>query len=346
MISIKQFLEQRRQGPAPEQDVVDALTQMVRVLLDAMATHMVRGREADLRSLRRALSGLVRQMERPQPAMTLLGVSSDAVEALETYCQRTSDYLREQHEERQSMIAMLTDTVAELSGQTDASVARLQTIEKQVERASEIDDMRTLRANLATSLQSLRDAAAQQRSSAIATVARLQSQIALAQSRIPEDPKSSIPGHPDIDVIPEASDEPVESLPASYVAAFKLQRAEHVANRFGEAAKTQMLSLIAAQLKTLLGPNDRLLRWKGTSFVMFINSTEGIQDIRARLAETVATTGQQYIEVGRKSALLSVGVDWIVFPQAGRSSLEAVFTEVDAFLANTRQASAQLLAQR
>jgi GGDEF domain-containing protein len=346
MISIKQFLEQRRQGPTPEQDVVDALTQMVRVLLDAMATRMVRGKEADLRSLRRALSGLARQMERPQPAMTMLGISSDAVEALETYCQRTSDYLREQHEERQSMIAMLTDTVAELSGQTDASVARLQTIEKQVERASEIDDMRTLRANLATSLQSLRDAAAQQRSSAVATVARLQSQIALAQSRIPEDLKASVTSHPDIDVIPEASDEPVESLPASYVADFKLQRAEHVANRFGEAAKTQMLSLIAAQLKTLLGPNDRLLRWKGTSFVMFINSTEGIQDIRARLAETVATTGQQYIEVGRKSALLSVGVDWIVFPQAGRSSLEAVFTEVDAFLANTRQTSAQLLAQR
>ena len=345
MISIKQFLEQRRQGPAPEQDVVDALTQMVRILLDAMSAHMVRGKEADLRSLRRALGGLARQMERPQPAMTLLGIASDAVEALENYCQRTSDYLRERHEERQSIIAMLTDTVAELSGQTDASVARLQAIEKQVERASEIDDMRTLRANLATSLQSLRDAAAQQRSSAVATVTRLQNQIALAQSRISEDPKPPVSSHPDIDVIPEAA-EPFESLPACYVAAFKLQRAEHVASRFGEAAKTQMLSLIAAQLKALLGPNDRLLRWKGTSFVMFINSTEGIQDIRARLAETVATTGQQYIEVGRKSALLSVGVDWIVFPQAGRTSLEAVFTEVDAFLANTRQASGQLLAQR
>jgi hypothetical protein len=110
------------------------------------------------------------------------------------------------------MIAMLTDTVAELSGQTDASVARLQTIEKQVERASEIDDMRTLRANLATSLQSLRDAAAQQRSSTVATVARLQSQIALAQSRS-RGSKPSTASHPDIDVIPEASDEPVESRP-------------------------------------------------------------------------------------------------------------------------------------
>src|SRR4030095_2569625 len=111
--------------------------------------------------------------------------------------------------------------------------------------------------------------ATQQRIGAVATVARLQSQIALAQSGIPEDPKSSVATHPDIDVIPEASDEPVEPLPASYVAAFKLQRAEHVANRFGEAAKTQMLSLIAAQLKTLLGPHDRLLRGEGTSFVLF-----------------------------------------------------------------------------
>jgi GGDEF domain-containing protein len=168
----------------------------------------------------------------------------------------------------------------------------------------------------------------------------------MAQSRTPEDPKSPIAGHAEFDLIPEAADEPVASLPASYVAAFKLQRAEHVANRFGEAAKSQMLSLIATQLKTLLGPSDRLLRWKGTSFVMFINSTESIQAIRALLAETVAATGQQYIEVGRKSALLSVGVDWIVFPQAGRTTLEAVFTEVDAFLANTRHSASPGMALR
>ena len=125
----------------------------------------------------------------------------------------------------------------------------------------------------------------------------------------------------------------LKSLPASYVAAFKLQRAEHIANRFGETVKHQMLNLIATELKTVLGPHDRLLRWKGTSFVMFINSTAAIPEIRSRLAKAVAATSQQYIEVGRNSALLSVGVDWIVFPQAGRP-LDAVFTEVDAFLAN------------
>lgn len=44
---------------------------------------------------------------------------------------------------------------------------------------------------------------------------------------------------------------------------------------------------------------------------------------------------QQYIEVGSKTSLLSIGVDWVVFSQADHSTLEAVFTEVDAFLANT-----------
>src|SRR6266498_613458 len=134
MISIKRFLDQHRNAAEREPDIVDALMQMGRLLLDAMATHMVRGNEVDFRLLGRTLDGLVRRMGASQSAISLLGISSDAVEAVETYCLRTTEYLRAQNEEKQSMVAMLTDTVADLSGQTDASVARLQTIEKQVER--------------------------------------------------------------------------------------------------------------------------------------------------------------------------------------------------------------------
>jgi hypothetical protein len=50
--------------------------------------------------------------------------------------------------------------------------------------------------------------------------------------------------------------------------------------------------------------------------------------------------------VGNKSAMLSVGVDWVVFRQADHPSLEAVFTEVDAFLANARPAAPAGMSQR
>jgi hypothetical protein len=109
-------------------------------------------------------------MDGPQSDMTLLGISGDAAEALDTHCQHTTAYHREQHEERQSMIAMLTETLADISGQTDASVTRLQAIEKQVERASELVDIRALRASLAESLLALREAAALQRSNSAAIV--------------------------------------------------------------------------------------------------------------------------------------------------------------------------------
>jgi GGDEF domain-containing protein len=341
MISIKRFLEPSRDGPVSDRSLVEALMQVARLLLDAMASHVVRGTDSDFRSFRRTLSELAHRMAGPQSPVTLIGIASDAAEAMDTYCRRTTAYHREQHEERQSMIAMLTDTLADISGQTDASVARLQAIEKQVELASELDDIRALRASLGESLQALREAAAQQRSNSAATVERLRGQIALARKSMPDDPKH--PGDPKdpagrdgvLDLLPDATDRlGVDSLPASYVAAFKLQRAEHIANRFGETVRRQMLNLIATELKMVLGPNDRLLRWKGASLVMFINSTAAIHEIRSRLAKTVAATSQQYIEVGRSSALLSVGVDWAIFPQADRP-LDAVFIEVDAFVANS-----------
>ena len=347
MISIKRFLEQHSKSPGAERDLVEALMQMGRLLISAIATHMVRGNEADFQELRRTLIRLGRQLEGSPSAMDVLSISSDAVEAFETHCQRTAEYFRGQNEEKQSMVTMLTDTVADLSGQTDASVTRLQAIEKEVAQASELDDIRTLRARLEDSLRSLREAAAHQRSGAAAMVKRLQEQIEEARKQASGDRGPSRSNYSEIDLTPEPSGGPVHPISTAYVAAFRLQRAEHIATRFGEAVKLQMLSMIGTQLKTLLGPTDRLLRWKGTSFVMFIYSAAALHEIRARISEVIATTGQHYIEVGTKSALLSVGVDWILFPQSDRPSLEAVFTEVDAFLANTRpESSSQVVTQR
>jgi len=339
MISIKQFLDSRtnasRQGNGPREgsDLVQASLQMVRLLIEAVPAHTVRGCDADYKAFGRAFEGLLRKLNEPPSAMNLLGIASEAAEAMEDYAQRTAGYLREQNCQMQSIVAMLTDTLADVSGQADSSVARLQAIEQQIERASGLDDMRALSASLEGCLASIRDAAAHQRDRSTATVQRLREQISVAQKQM--GPERSYPPltREEIDLIPEPPETASESVNNAYVAAFKLQRAEHIAIRFGENAKSQMLALISRSLKAVLGPNDRLLRWKGTSFVMFLNSSATLVEIQVRLSDAVAAVGQQYIEVGKKSALLSVGVDWIVFPQSRCPSMDAVFTEVDSFLA-------------
>jgi GGDEF domain-containing protein len=334
LISIKKFLDHGGGAALPQPDLLEALRQMGRLLLDGIGTHAVRGREADLALLRRTMQSLVRHVGESRDALGPLSIASEAIDALETYSQATSAYHGEADQQMRSMLAMLADTVTDLSDQTDSSVARLQGIERQILRASELEDTRVLRTHLESCLAALREAAAHQRSSSAATLERLQHHIGKSRQRDTEKPRDWDSGDTGTDLVPEPLDDAAPTAANSYVAAFKLQRAEHIASRFGEDARHRMLSLIGTRLKGALGPQDRLLRWKGQSFVMFLSTVEALGEVRSRLSEIVAAAGQQYIEVGRKSALLSVGVDWILFPQAQCPTLETVFTELDAFLAN------------
>jgi len=335
MISIKRFLDQHlHKEAAPELDVVEALRQVGHLLLEGIASHTVRGRETDFSMLRKALRPLAKQLDQPKSALDLLSSSSDVVDALETYCRNTTEYYHEEKEQMQSMVLMLTDTLADISGQSEVSVGRLQTIEKHLEMASGLNDIRSVRSALETCLRSVRDTAAQQRSSAASTVKRLRDHVDKFQKEPTPEQKSPLFSEADIGLVSEVWEGPIETLPNTYIAGFKLKRVEHIASRFGEAATHQMLSTLGGQLKELVGPKDRLLRWKGTSFVMFINSMATIGDIRAQLAESVAKVGMQHVEIGTKSAMLSIGVDWIVFQQADQASLETVLAEVDSFLAS------------
>jgi GGDEF domain-containing protein len=200
----------------------------------------------------------------------------------------------------------------------------LQGIEQQIERASSLDDIGALRDSLASCLTAVKEATVQQRKATLSAVEHLRDHA----QRAPQ------PGN--VAALVESG---VESSAAraqeeaEYVAAFKLQRAEHILTRFGEAARDQMLAAIEEGLKSVQGPNDRLMRWKGPAFVMFLSSPDTLFETRRRLSGTVVKIGQRHIELGKNSALLAVGVEWIVFPQARYSSLDLVFAEVDSFLA-------------
>jgi hypothetical protein len=345
LISIKRYLDQRQSAASDskDQNLTDALRHMACVLLDGMGAQAVPGRDADLRGLRAKLRMLEHQLVSPQPAMNLLVISSEALEALETYCQRTIAYFGDADALMRSMVVMLTETVAEISGHADSSVVRLQAIEKQLERASALDDRMEVRANLEQCLATLRETVAQQRKVSAQTVQKLQQQIGAARRQYAGETRgtgeSGDAGRRPGQMMPAESEggaEAAEATPnGAYVAVFKLQRADQIASRFGEPAKHQMLNLISRYLKAELGPSDRLLRWKDASFLMFITTALPLGEVQRQLAGMVSALGQQRVEVGRHSALLSIGLEWTLFSQARFPTLDGLFGEVDAFLGVT-----------
>ncbi|MCW5981113.1 MAG: hypothetical protein KIT09_23725 [Bryobacteraceae bacterium] len=334
MISIKSLIEKYRDGPPPDRDILEASLQMNRLILETAAQHALRGRDASVRAIGRALKELASRMDRHPTALDLLEIAGEATDAIDDYAHDTAEYLHKQNEQMQAMIAMLTDALADVSGQADASIAHLQAIEHEIEQATGLDDMRALRYSLDSCLASLREAVAHQRRSSASTRQRLHEKITVAQERAAQIHSEPEPDLERLDLLTEPADAQAGDVPAAYVAVFKLQRPEHITSRFGQGVKLEMLALVSRNLKSVLGPDDRLVRWKGASFLAFINSTAGLSQVRARLADAVATTGKHYVEAGSKTALLSVAVDWVVFPYAQGCPLDRVFAEANAFLSS------------
>jgi len=307
---------QGSEGPTAE-DLQKASADLRRLLVEGIAAQRQWGREVETPQFDLVAQALLHRLEEETSPLELLSIATEMLEAFENQTRNATGYFREQSGQMQAMLAMLTETVADISGQSEASVARLQAVERQIERASRLEDIRELKASLAACLAEVKEAAIQQRNAARATADRLQDHIQKA-------------------AVPEAvttSRGATGAGGSEYLVAFKLQRAEHILARFGEATVEQMLGLIAEGLKPALGGEDRLVRWNGPSFAMFLRSSESAVALRRRLSAAVLKIGQRYVEAGTNSALLAVGVDWLIFPQAQYPSPEMARAEMEAFLA-------------
>ncbi len=320
MISIRRLLE--RSPSAPDGDELLETAQRLRgILTDAQTWRRPLRRDLGIPDFKLSARNLLQRLEQAVTPQDLAALATDALHAAEDYIARMTELADEHGGQMQSIVAMLTKTVADLTGQSDASIARLQGIERRIEQTTGLDDIRALKDSLAECLAEVKEAVVQQKNEMRSTVERLQEQI----KRAPQPPVVKDPAR-------APSGSAASRASGNYVAAFRLQHADHILKRFGESARDEMLAMIGKVLETAQAPNDRLMRWKGPSYVMFLSSNDNLEGIRRRLTGVIAKISQRYVELGKNSALLAVGVDWTVFPQSKESSLDVVFEEIDAFI--------------
>jgi GGDEF domain-containing protein len=319
MISIRRLLDRSPSAPGGD-ELLETALRLRGLLRDAQTSRRSLPRDLGTPDFQLSARKLLQRIEQAATPQDLAELATDSLHAAEDYIARMTEFADDHGGHMQSMVAMLTKTVADVTGQSEASIARLQGIEQRLERTSGLDDIRALKDSMAECLVAVKEAVAQQKKDMRSTVERLQEQI----KRAPQPPIAKDP--------PPSSGGSARSRTGNYVAAFRLQHADHILKRFGESARDEMLAMIGKVLETAQGPNDRLMRWKGPSFVMFLSSNDNLPGIHRRISGLIAKISQRYVELGKNAALLAVGVDWAVFPQSKESSLDVVFEEVDAFI--------------
>jgi GGDEF domain-containing protein len=231
---------------------------------------------------------------------------------------------------------MLTETVATIANGSDRAVSRLQEIEKQIEHASVIEDVRSLKLKFGDCLEAIREEVQTQKKETAVTVNHLTHELEHSQDRVqsllsaPEvDPVTGLPGRAAAEA---ALKEAAQSSRQFFAVVIVANRVQLINARFGYATGDQVLRAVCKQVQTGISAEDHLFRWSGPSVLAVLERPGPVEFVRKEMGQITATKGQELVNLGTRTILLPVSASWTVFPMLASACL--MISEIEHFVAS------------
>jgi GGDEF domain-containing protein len=262
-------------------------------------------------------------------------VVGEVIRALGEYNRHTSKFLSIQSTELHKMIGMLTRTVIAVGTSSETSVARLQEIEKTMERARFLDHIRSVKAQLGDCLERVRGEAERHKAEGKALVETLQQQLADSKDLsagaswlVNLDPATGLADKAEAQRALEqvANSQEVSGM---FVLIAVVNRMQAVNARFGYAIGDQILGMVAEYFRRSLPTEDKLYRWQGPALLGILSRKVSLTLVRHEIRRFAEARLEKTFVVGERSIMLPVSTSWTVFPLIGPA--EAMLRRIEIF---------------
>jgi GGDEF domain-containing protein len=184
---------------------------------------------------------------------------------------------------------------------SQASINRLKELQERLERASMLEEVRALRAELSDCIQ------------LICTECGLQEnpEIQSKEASPDLDPLTGSPLRPGAE---EAMKSASDAGAHIYAGLFVIDRMQVINSRFGSKLGDQVLLYFVQHLSAALTGKDTLYRWGPTSFLALLDRLESLDQVRREIVRTMTKRREQTFEIGDRSVILPISSTWIVIP--------------------------------
>jgi diguanylate cyclase (GGDEF)-like protein len=307
------------------------LLRVVELLLQGIRLHAVDGKPEDRERFRQALNSVLRLIEEEPNCQAILGHAGTAIHALQDYSQRTGEYLGAQNQEFQAIVNLLTSTIGSFARAGDVNVGRLVEIEQQVFSATQLQDVRHMRAKLAECLDHIRQEAVRQRDETSKTVDQLSQDMDGARNRngAAQGVLDEVTKLPRRSVGEDALTAACQAETPAFAAVMSVDRIQTYNLRFGHKVGDEVLEHFAAWIGKRLRPEDRLFRWTGPALVALLPRVNRLEIVREELAGVMNAPFEFTVQTASRSVLLPVSARWAVFPMMASPRL--LFHKIDSF---------------
>jgi GGDEF domain-containing protein len=302
------------------------------LLLEGIARHALAFDREEYQEFRTALQKLASALETTKNGDELLAIAEAGCEAMARYNRDAQRVQGAQTVELRCMIEMLSQTLVALAEAGGQSVQALQSIQKQVEGARQLDDIRLLRARLGDSLKSISEEARRQRERNAEMLRQAKEAARIASDNPREAEVDRVSGLPTFQKAEHEIAARVGADSCYYAAVFVVERVESVNLRYGPATGDRLLQVFSQQLVSRLSPKDEVFRWRGPAYVALLNRTDSADGVRAEVARFASERHEQSLEVDGRPIRIPLGCAWTILPLAKCEIAGEACRQIDRFL--------------
>ncbi|MGI8991099.1 MAG: hypothetical protein ACR2I2_16160 [Bryobacteraceae bacterium] len=313
--------------------------------MEANALHAIEYDPRQCESYRAAIREIELELEHSTAVADVLILAGEAIGCTQNYNRNVEKFLHGHSSEMRSIIGLITQAFLKTSASGEIAASNLRQIEQKLAKASQLDDLRTIKSQIADAVRGICEEADRQERH----VTEVKTQV--EQIRIPQPPVrlestgpyptaprenfEAPPGPPGR----HAAEQYVHSKSSAgkrvYVLALCLERIDVINARFGSATRTQLLQLFGKDIARRLAERrqgDELFHWAGACFAAVLEREADIAAVRTD-AFKIASGGLEHIvEVGARSVLLPLTARSALIPVLNASDAEGFPAKMDAFM--------------
>ena len=314
------------------------LTRSLHTMLTGISRHTVDGREEELSTFRENMLALASQINEHAGGAEVDSTVGFALELFRDYNDRVLKTNGVRSGELKAVMRTMTETITYLSESRTRSVHQLQFMQRELEQASQIDDIRLLRARLITCLEVVQEETTRLQSESQARSDEVRQQIDRA-AKIAEPPTrfglmDSVTGLPGRRAAERAISDAISQGEEHALSVFVVNRLSAINAKYGRAVGDEVMLRVANHFAQHLSSAAFLYRWSGPALLALMHVHGNPDDIKR--AWTKASSAKQEMNLESKDHSVFVVVETVMsFQLMSKATAPAIlFGAVDKFVAS------------
>jgi GGDEF domain-containing protein len=321
------------------------LAQSLHAMLTGVTRYTFGGNDQELSTFREGMLALASNIHEQASPAELEASVTHALNLLRDYNERNLRFNIAHTTELKAVMRTMTETITYLSESRTRSVHQLQFMERELEQASEIDDVRLLRSRLITCLDLVREETVRLQSESQARSHEVRQQIdrsAKADEPVERfgamDIVTGLPARRSAErALTGALSDGVEHA----IAVFVVKRLSAINAKYGRGVGDEVMLRVANHFVQHLSPATFLYRWSGPALVALIAMPAAKEDIRRSWAKAAAAKQEVNLEVKQRHVFVIVETNMSFQLGSASASPEELFQKLDQFVADQADSVAE-----